>query len=142
MPTDDQIASRKKVAEFIEKVGKPIRKLGSQIKSEWFGRPDKELKGWLERGQAIAEIEASMGYRMIMAQTEKEIRWAQGQLEVCDEKVVVELRMYLRSLRFLEDFILTVRKNADIASTVLAGRESAIGLESHVFVKNARVEEH
>ncbi len=73
-----------------------------------------------------------------MTQADKEIRWAQAQLEICEEKEVIELRMYLRSLRFLHDFILTTEKNADIAGTVLAGRESAIGREA--FVRNVRVE--
>lgn len=123
----------------MQKVGKPIRQFGKNV-SEWFSRPQEELKGWLERGQAIAEIEGTMGYRLIMTQAENEIRWAQQQLEVCNESLVVELRMYLRSLRFLQDFILTVRKNADISSSVLAGRKDAIGLESHTFVKNARIE--
>jgi hypothetical protein len=140
VPTEEQLASRKQLADFIAKVGKPIRNLAKNIKSEWFGRPDEELKGWIERGQAIEEIKGSLGYRLIITQADKEIRWAQAELEVCDEKKVIELRMYLRSLRFLHDFILTTERNADIASTVLAGREKEIGRDSQVFVRNARVE--
>jgi hypothetical protein len=138
MPTEEQLASRKALTDFVESVAKPLRKFGATIKSEWFGRPDAELKGWIERGRAIEEIKDTLGYRLIMTQADKEIRWAQAQLEVCEEKEVIELRMYLRSLRFLHDFILTTEKNADIAGTVLAGREGAIGREA--FVRNARVE--
>ena len=138
MPTKDQLDSRQQVTDFLAKMPKRIRALGEHIKSEWFGRPDGELKGWIERGRAIEEIKDTLGYRLIMTQTEKEVRWAQQQLEICPEKEVLELRMYLRSLRFLHDFILTTEKNADVAATVLAGRESAIGKET--FVRNARVE--
>jgi hypothetical protein len=48
--------------------------------------------------------------------------------------------MYLKSLRFLNDFILTTRRNADIATGVLASRENAIGRDTATFVRNARVE--
>lgn len=139
-PTKEQLDSRKQLSDFLEKVKKPIYAL-AKIKSEWFSRPDEELKGWLERGRAIEEIKDSLGYRLIMSQTEKEILWAQQQLEVCEETQVRDLRMYLRSLRFLKDFLLTTEKNADIAGSVLAGREATIGRESHAFVKNATVGE-
>ena len=139
-PTPEQLASRKQMADFLARVAKPIRELGTKIKSEWFGRPDDELKGWIERGRAIEEIKDSLGYRLIMTQTDKEIIWAQAQLEVCEEKDVRDLRLYLRSLRFLKDFILTTERSADISSSVLAGRESVIARESHAFVKNARIE--
>jgi len=139
MPTPEQAASRKLLDDFIERM-KPATKLARRIKSEWFGRPDEELKGWMERGRAIEEIRDSVGYRLILSQTEKEIRWAQQQLEICDEARVIELRMYLRSLRFLLDFILTTEKNAEISATVLEGRVGAIGRDSEAFVRNARVE--
>lgn len=137
-PTAEQLASRERVKEFLDRVVKPVSEFSAKIKSEWFGRPDDELKGWIERGRAIEEIKETLGYRLIITQTNNEIRWAQAQLEVCAEKEVPELRMYLRSLRFLHDFILTTEKNADIAGTVLAGRAGAIGKET--FVRNARVE--
>lgn len=138
MATSEQLESRKQVKDFLDRVAKPIRKFGEKVKSEWFGRPDEELKGWMERGRALAEIQDSLGYRLIMSQTEKEILWAMAKLESCEEKEIIEFRMYLRSLRFLKDFILTTERNADISSSVLAGRESVIGKDS--FVKNARVE--
>lgn len=139
MPTQDQLASRKAVDEFLDAV-KPLREFTSTIKSKWFGRPDDELKGWIERGRAIEEIKDSMGYRLIISQTDREVAWAQAQLEVCPEQDIMELRMYLRALRFLHDFILTTTRNADNASLVLAGRSGAISRESATFVKNARVE--
>lgn len=138
MPTEDQLASRKQLTDFLDRVAKPARKLAETIKSEWFGRPDKELQGYIELGAALKEIEDTRGYKIIMAQTDREVLWAQQQLEVCDEAVVSELRMYLRSLRFLKAFVLTVERNADISSTVLAGRPAAIGKD--MFVRNARVE--
>lgn len=140
MPTEEQLESRKQLADFVERVGKPLRNLASSVKSAWYGRPDEELKGWIERGRAIAEIKDSMGYRLILNQTEKEILWAQQRLEVCPETEVRDLRMYLRSLRFFQDFILTTERNADIANGVLAGRSEAIGKDSSTFVKNARIE--
>lgn len=138
MPTADQLDSRKTLSDFLASVAKPIKKYGDKIKSEWFGRPDEELKGWIERGNAIEEIKDTRGYRLIIAQTEKETAWAMAQLEVCEEKQLVEFRMYLRSLRFLKDYLLTTERNADISSSVLSGREKEIGKES--FVRNARVE--
>jgi hypothetical protein len=139
-PTPEQLESRKTLAEFIERMGRPFRGLSEKVRSAWFSRPDEELQGWIERGRAISEIEDSLGYKLIMGQTEREIRWAQDQLEVCEESKVGELRLYLRSLRFLNDFILTTRRNADISNSVLAGRSSAIGRDTATFVKNARVE--
>jgi len=139
MPTPEQLASRQMLQDFLEKA-KPLRKLAKVIKSEWFGRPDAELKGWIERGRAIAEIKDSMGYRLILSQTDKEIQWAQGRLEICDKEQVMEFQMYLRCLRFFQDFILTTERNADIAGSVLEGRSTEIGRESEAFVRNARVE--
>lgn len=139
-PTKEQLESRAELDSFLKRVQKPIRELARQIKSEWFGRPDDELKGWIERGRAIEEIRDSLGYKLITVQTDKEISWAQAQLEVCEESQLIELRMYLRCLRFLKDFLLTTERNAGISSSVLAGRESQIGREAHAFVKNARVE--
>jgi hypothetical protein len=136
-PTPEQIASRATLKSFVERMRPKVRRMVGNIKSEWFGRPDEELKGWVERGRAIEEIKDSLGYRLILTQTHKEIAWAQSQLEICDPKDVVDFRCYLRSLRFLQDFILTTEKNADIAGTVLAGREEAIGRESLAFVKSA-----
>jgi len=139
-PTQEQLESRKKLADFMEATRNAMRGIAGRVKSALYGRPDDELKGWIERGRALAEIEDSMGYKLIVGQAEREIVWAQQQLEICDESQVRDLRLYLRSLRFLNDFILTTRRNADIASGVLAGREGAIGRDSTQFVKNARVE--
>ena len=130
MATAEQLESRKQLENFVARMAKPVKMLGEKIKSEWFGRPDVELKGWIERGQAIEEIKETLGYRLIMTQTEREIKWAQAQLEVCPSGDVVDYRCYLRALRFLKDFILTTEKNADIASTVLAGRDKQIGRDS------------
>lgn len=138
MPTKAQLESRKRVDDFLDRVAKPLKGLARNIKSEWFGRPDEELKGWIERGRAISEISDSLGYRLIIAQTNKEIEWAKDQLEL-GKLDVTELRMYLRALRFLHDFILTTERNADIASTVLAGKSGSIARESMAFVKNAQV---
>src|SRR5258705_4076613 len=136
MPTQEQLDSRKALSDYIKQMSDAGKKIFGGIKSEWFGRPDEELKGWIERGNAIKEIEDTRGYKLIMAQTEKEILWAMAQLEVCEEKQLVEFRMYLRSLRFLKDYILTTERNADISSSVLSGRKGEIGRES--FVRNAR----
>jgi hypothetical protein len=140
MPTEEQIKSREELKAFVDRVSKPIRGMVRNIKSAWFSRPDDELKGWIERGRALNEIADSLGYRLIMTQTEKEISWAQAQLEICETKDVDQLRMYLKALRFLKDFVLTTERNADIASTVLAGREGQIARETMSFVRNARVE--
>ncbi len=140
MATEEQLASRKELADFIERMGKPFRHLAGKIKSDWFGRPDEELKGWIERGRAIAEIEDSMGYKLIVGQTDREIEWAREQLEIGTERDA-DIRGYLRALRFVKNFILTTKRDADISSSVLAGREGAIGQEGgSAFVKNARVE--
>jgi len=138
-PTQEQLDSRKKLKEFVEAASSTIDRLRGGIKSKWFSRPNDELKGWIERGRAIDEIKDSMGYQLIVTQADREILWAQQQLEICDEKVVPELRLYLRALRFLKDFLLTTERNADIASGVLAGREAAIGRDTTTFVKNAIV---
>lgn len=138
MPTPDQLASRKEVDDFMDRVAKPIRKLAAHVKSEWFGRPDEELRGWIERGRAISEIADSVGYRLIISQTDKEIAWAQEQLEV-GKLDVNELRMYLKALRFFHDFIATTERNADVSSSVLAGRSATIARETLAFVKNAQV---
>jgi len=140
MPTPEQLESRKRLADYIEAVGKPMRGLTGKLKSAWFGRPDDELKGWIERGRAISEIEDSLGYKLIMNQVEIETAWALKQMRICDVSKIEEFRMYLRSLEFLTDFILTTNKNANIATSALAGRESAIGMDSATFVKNARVD--
>ena len=138
-PTTEQLESRKKLADFIAAAGEKVRGVTSGLRSAWFGRPDEELKGWVERGRALAEIEDSMGYRLILETIGREIEHTQKALEICDEKEVRDWRIYLKSLRFIESFILTTRRDADISSSVLAGREGAIGRESHTFVKNARV---
>jgi hypothetical protein len=139
MPTQEQLDSRKKLKEFVEAAGATLDRIKGGLKSKWFSRPNTELQGWIERGRAIEEIKDSMGYQLIVTQADREILWAQQQLEICDEKVVSELRLYLRALRFLHDFILTTDRNADIASGVLAGREAAIGRDATTFVKNAQV---
>ena len=139
-PTQDQIESREEVKTFLDRMKSVGRKISAFTKSEWFGRPDDELKGWIERGRAIHEIEDTMGYQLITRQADIEIRWAQAQLEVCDEAAILELRSYLKALRFLKDFLLTTVKNADISTSVLAQRATSIGRDSHMFVKNARVE--
>ena len=138
MPTAEQLESRKQLSDFLERVAEPVKNLGRKIKSEWFGRPDEELKGWVERGRAINEISDSLGYRLIITQTDKEIEWAKTQLEI-GKMDVIELRMYIRALRFFHDFILTTERNADIASSVLAGREGSIARETTAFIKNAQV---
>lgn len=126
-----QLASRKRLDEFLDKVAKSTKKLAQHVKSEWFGRPDEELKRMMEYGRAIEEIKDSRGYRLIMTQTEKEIEWAREQLEL-GKLDASELRNYLRSLRFVKAFILTVQRNADISSKVLAGRAEEIGRETFV----------
>jgi hypothetical protein len=138
IPTADQLDSRKRLDDFLDAV-KPIIEKGRTQISAWFSRPDSELNGWMERGRAIAEISDSMGYKLIVGQTEREIEWAREQLEkgTADD---TQMRCYLKALRFLNDFILTTNRNADIASNVLAGRSGAIGRDSSTFVKNARVE--
>lgn len=133
----DQLASRKRLDEFIDRALKPVKEFARNIKSEWFGRPDDEVKGWIERGRAIAEISDSLGYRLIMEQVQKEIIWAQNQLELAPRErrlkcSSVELRCYLKSMRFLQDFILTTERNADISSKVLAGRAEQIGRETFI----------
>lgn len=138
MATQEQLASRKRLDDFLDAV-KPLVEKSRTAISSWFGRPDEELKGWMERGRAIAEIEDSLGYKLIIGQTEREIEWAREQLEKGTANDT-EMRCYLKALRFLNDFILTTRRNADISSNVLAGRAGAIGRDATTFVKNARVE--
>jgi hypothetical protein len=139
MPTKEQLESRKQLSEFIERASRPMRNLGARLKSEWFGRPDDELKGWIERGRAIGEIADTRGYQLIFSTLQKEIEWARNALEA-GTKNDAEIRGYLKGCRFVKDFILTTERNADISSSVLAGRESAIGRDTASFVKNARVE--
>lgn len=127
-----QEASRSELTRFLKKQSAKVQEIYKGIKSEWFGRPDEELKGWIERGRAISEIKDSIGYRLIMEQTQKEIQWAMRQLETCDEKDLMEMRCYLKCLRFLKDFILTTERNADISSRVLAGRAENLGKETFV----------
>lgn len=139
MPTPEQLKSRQELKDFIERVARPVRELGAHVKSKWFSRPDEELKGWIERGRALAEIEDSMGYQLIVNQVEKEIEYTRNALEVGTANDI-ETRGILKGLRFLHSFILTTKRDADISSSVLAGRESQIGRDSAAFVKNARVE--
>ena len=137
-PTLDQLASRKALNDFVERVRPTLRAIGSKVKSALYGRPDDELKGWIDRGRAIAEIEDSLGYRLIVETTAREIEWAREQLEI-GKLDAGELRGYLKSLRFMEDFIITTRRNADIASSILAGRDAEIGRGTTTFIKNATV---
>lgn len=129
-----QAESRKQLTDFLARVTKPVQRLAKSVKSEWFGRPDKELKDWIDRGRAIAEIQDTLGYRLIMEQTRKEITWAQEQLEI-GKLNDDQLRAYLKALRFVKDFILTTERNADISSKVLAGRAREIERDS--FVRSA-----
>lgn len=140
MPTEDQLKSRSELEEFMQRVGRTIHALPGKMKSAWFSRPDEELKGWIERGRAISEIEDSLGYRLILETTEREIEWAREQLELgkLDEK---DLRGYLKGLRFFKEFILTTNKNADIATGVLAGRDREIGRNTTTFITAAQVRE-
>jgi hypothetical protein len=136
-PTADQLLSRKQVADFVKAASEKMRGLAGSVKSKWFSRPDEELQGWIERGRAISEIEGSMGYQLIMHTLETEIDHVRQALEIGTANDV-ETRGILKGIRFTQSFILTTRRNADISSSVLAGRESAIGRESTTFVKNAR----
>lgn len=140
MPTEDQLKSRSELEAFMQRVGRTIHALPGKMKSAWFSRPDEELKGWIERGRAISEIEDSLGYRLIRETTEREIEWAREQLELgkLDEK---DLRGYLKGLRFFKEFILTTNKNADIATGVLAGRDREIGRNTTTFITAAQVRE-
>lgn len=124
----------------MQRVGRTIHALPGKMKSAWFSRPDEELKGWIDRGRAISEIEDSLGYRLIRETTEREIEWAREQLELgkLDEK---DLRGYLKGLRFFKEFILTTNKNADIATGVLAGRDREIGRNTTTFITAAQVRE-
>lgn len=140
LPTTEQLESRKKLADFIAAAGEKMRGLAGSAKSAWFGRPSDELQGWIERGRALSEIEDSIGYRLILDTIGREIDHSQKALEICPEPDVREWRLYLKSLRFIESFILTTKRDADISSSVLAGREGVIGRESHTFIRNARVE--
>lgn len=128
---EEQKASRKRLDEFLNSIAKSTKKLAQHVKSEWFGRPDEELKRMVEYGHAIEEIKDSRGYRLIITQTEREIEWAREQLEL-GKLDASELRNYLRSLRFVKAFILTVERNADISSKVLAGRAEGIGRDTFV----------
>jgi hypothetical protein len=136
-PTEAQLESRQQVQDFLARVRPKIVKMVGNIKSDWFGRPDAELQGWIERGSAIEEIRDTRGYLLIMKATHNEIEWARTQLELGTTNDS-DMRGYLKALRFVKEFILTVEKNADISATVLAGRPAEIGKDS--FVKNARVE--
>lgn len=137
-PTQAQIESRQQVQEFLDRVAKPLKNVASKIKSEWFGRPDEELKAWIEKGRAIEEIKDTRGYQMIVSQLEKELEWTTNELDVCPKEVIDQLREYRKGLKFIRAFILTTEKNADLAGSVLAGRAGAITKET--FITNARVE--
>lgn len=139
-PTADQIKSRNEVKEFLKGLGSTVRKIGSKAKSEWFSRPDDELKGWIERGRAISEISDSMGYRLIMRTVENEIEWARTQLEIGTENDT-EIRAWLKANRLVKNLVLSTNRNADIATGVLAGREAGIGKDTITFIRNARVDQ-
>lgn len=135
--TADQLESRKQVTAFIEKMSAPLKKAKETIRSAWYGRSDDELKGWIERGRAIHEIEDSMGYQLIMKALDSEVKWAQAEFEVCKTQDIDPLRYYLKALRFVREFILTTTRNADASQAVLAGRPRAIAIDSTTFVGNA-----
>lgn len=139
--TAEQLESRKEVNEFMERMKGHSHAALKFVKSSLFGRPDAELQGWIERGRAWAEVKDTAWYQLQMAQTEHEIRWAQAELETCNTVVVNDLRCYLKALRFVREFILTTERNADIASSILAGRPSALARDTVTFVKNAVVNE-
>ena len=111
-PTADQLASRAEVATFLKSVPQKLRAIGENIKSDWFGRPDHELKGWIERGQAIAEIKDSRGYFLIMCTLDNEISWATNELK---RKEVAGLREYLQALEFIKGYVVTTERNAEIS---------------------------
>jgi hypothetical protein len=125
----------------MEKFVDRMKRTTSTIRSYWFGRPKEELEGWIERGRAIKEIEGSAGYQLIVGQTEREIQWAQDQLESCKESELMEYRSYLKALRFLKDFLLTTERNADISSSVLSGRPGAIARDTVQFVRSVAPQE-
>ena len=125
--TADQQASRKQVQDFLDRVRKPVREWAAGIKSEWFGRPDKELKDWIEYGRWWNEVKDTRWYQNQLATLDKEIKYAQEELEVGKGlEDVPELRAYLKALRFVRGHILTTERNADISSRVLAGRAEEI----------------
>lgn len=135
MPTDDQLASRKSVADFVEAM-RPVLDMARKARSKLFGRPDTELKEWIRRGSAIEEIKGTEGYQLIAETLDREIEWARDKLELGEES---DVRAYLKALRFVKGFILTTERNADISSRVLAGRAGQI--PKTMFVKNATVGE-
>lgn len=135
-PTPDQLASRSQLSRFVRAM-QPIVEAVRNTKNALFGRPDDELKGWIERGRWIAEIEDSMGFRLITSTLDKEIEWSRDQLE---REESIETRTYLKALRFVKSFILTTRRDSDISMKVLAARAGAIPEDSRMFVRNARVE--
>lgn len=137
MPTEDQIKSREEMAKFLTKMKSATKKIGSVVRSQWFDRPDEELQGWIERGRLLAEVKDSRWIQLQIHTIEQEINWAQQQLEVCKPDDLEELRLYLRSLRFVKGYILTTERNADVSSSVLAGRPSAIAKGTLTFTRNA-----
>jgi hypothetical protein len=132
MPTEEQIKSREEVDRFLARVKKPFEVFSKSLKSEWFGRPDEELKGYIEKAHLLEEIKDTRGYQLILKQLDDEITWSQKELEVCKTEVIEPLRQYLKGLRFIRGWIVTTERNADIANSVLAGREGAIGKETFI----------
>jgi hypothetical protein len=134
-PTPEQVQSREEVKSFLSRVQPIIERARSTVKSMLGDR--NEMQSWIDRGRALAEIQDSKGYKLILATVENEIRWAQARVESddCVDKELVEVRAYLKSQRFIKNYILTVHRNADISSKVLAGRAEAIAEETPAFVK-------
>jgi hypothetical protein len=126
-PTQEQLASRAEVQSFLDRVKKPVREWAKGIKSEWFGRPDDELKQWIEYGRWWDEVKDTRWYQNQLATLDREIKFAQEELENGKGlENVAELRSYLKALRFVRGHILTTERNADISSRVLQGRSEEI----------------
>lgn len=126
-----QSESRLALLDFVKRVRKQGGEFLKGIKSEWFGRPDAELKAWMERGSWLNEVKDTRWHINQVATIDQEISWAQEQLEI-GKFPTEELRAYLKALRFVKGHIVTTDRNADMASQVLAYRAQQIGTQTFV----------
>lgn len=104
--------------------------------SKWFGRPVKELQGWVQRGQAIEEIKDTLGYQLITRALDNELAYARRCLEVCEQKDVQELQLAIKAFSFVKSYILTVERSAEASLKVLEGRPEAIAKDAMSFLNS------
>lgn len=80
------------------------------------GISEEESKGAVARQNAIAEIQDTRGFQLILAQYERERAWASKKLEGDEDyETTLALRSYINAIDVLRNFLNSTKTNADLA---------------------------